>query len=69
MEDRLSNGRWGKGSRHKHAYVRFAALVAAIVRIVLSRNMRLPEIDRFFDRARKKSLKGITGVLGYDRSR
>jgi len=44
--------------------VRFAALRAAIVRIVLNRNMQQPKIDRFFDRARKKSLEGIPRVLG-----
>ncbi len=39
IEDRLSNGSWGKGSGHKDAYVRFRALVAAITRIVPRRDM------------------------------
>ena len=66
IEDRLSNERGKKGSGHKEAYVRFRALRAAIVRIVLSRNLQQPKIDRFFDCARKKSLEGNPGVLGYD---
>jgi len=44
--------------------VRFAALVAAIVRIVQSRNMQQQKIDRFFDHARKKRLEGIPPFLG-----
>jgi len=44
--------------------VRFSALRAAIVSIVQSRSMQQPKIDRFFDRARKKSLEGIPRVLG-----
>jgi len=47
--------------------VRFAALVAAIVHIVRSRDIEQTKIDRFFDSARKKSLGGIPRVLGYDR--
>ena len=64
IEDRLSNDRWWKGSEHKDAYVRFRALVAAIVCIVLNRNMEETEIDSFLAGARKKSLEGITGVVG-----
>ena len=47
--------------------MRFAALVAAIVHIVRSRDIEQTKIDRFFDCARKKSLGGIPRVLGYDR--
>ncbi len=69
IEDRLSNDRWWKGSEHKDAYVRFRALVAAIVCMVLSRNMQQSKIDWFWGRARKKSLEGITGVLAKDQRR
>ena len=44
--------------------MRFRALVAAIVCIVLNRNMEETEIDSFLAGARKKSLEGITGVVG-----
>jgi hypothetical protein len=47
--------------------VRFTALVAAIVSIVQSRNIDQTEMGPFLAGARKKSLEGIPGVLGYDR--
>ena len=43
--------------------MRFRALRAAIVSIVQSRSMQQPKIDRFFDRARKKSLGKELGAL------
>ncbi len=43
-----------KGSGHKDAYVRFAALVAAIVRIVRKWDMERTKISSFFTRAQKK---------------
>jgi len=46
--------------------VRVRALRAAIVSIVQGRNMQQPKIDSFLPRARKESLEGILGVLGYD---
>ncbi len=58
-EDRFSN-RWDtKGSRHKEAYVRFRALRAAIVRIILSRDMQQSQIDWFWGRARKKFRRAL----------
>ena len=66
--DRLSAGRGEKGSEHKEAYVRFHALVAAIVRIVQSRNIEQTEMGWFLTGARKKSLEGILRILGYDQS-
>ena len=47
--------------------MRFTALVAAIVRIVQSRNIEQTEIGWFWGCARKKSLEGIPRVLGYER--
>jgi hypothetical protein len=46
--------------------VRFAALVAAIVRIVRRRDRARSKISAFLTGARKKSLEGIPGILGYD---
>ena len=46
--------------------MRFRALVAAIMRIVQSRNIEQTEMGSFLVGARKKSLEGIPGVLGYD---
>ncbi|MBX3318979.1 MAG: hypothetical protein KF890_03800 [Nitrospira sp.] len=47
------------------AYVRFRALAAALVSILQSRNSEQTEIGLFLAGARKKSLEGILGVLGY----
>ena len=63
-EDRFSDSYNTKGSRHKEAYVRLAALPAAIVRIVQSLNIAQTEIGSFLTGARKKSLKGIPCVIG-----
>ena len=65
MEDKLSSRRCVKGSRHKHAYVRFRALGAAIVRIVQSRNIEQTEMGSFLVGARKKSLEGVTSAVEY----
>ena len=43
-----------KGSRHKDAYVRFTALVAAILRIVHRRDRARTQISSFLTCARKK---------------
>lgn len=45
--------------------MRFAALVAAIVRIVLSWNMQLPKIDRLFD-VREKNFGRHSSRSGND---
>jgi len=44
--------------------VRFTALEAAIVRIVLNRNMEQTELGSFLAGTRKKSLEGIPRILG-----
>ena len=44
--------------------MRFRALGAAIVRMVLSRNIEQTEMGSFLAGARKKSLEGIPRVLG-----
>ncbi len=44
--------------------MRFAALVAAIVRIVRRQDGERTEISSFLSGARKKSLAGIPRVLG-----
>lgn len=46
-EDRLSSKKCVTGSEHKDAYVRFLALVAAIMRIVPRRDMERTKIDSF----------------------
>lgn len=44
--------------------MRFAALVAAIVRLVQMRDTERTKISSFLTAARKKSLEGIHRVLG-----
>ena len=46
--------------------MRVAVLVAAIVRFVLRGDIGQAEIDSSLAGARKKSLEGIPGILGYD---
>ncbi len=52
--DKLSNDRGGKGSRHEDAYVRFVALVAAIVRMVWRLDTERTKISSVLTPARKK---------------
>ena len=60
---KLLNDRGGKGSRREDAYVRFAALVAAIVSMVLSRNMQQSKIDWFLAVREKKGQKAFPAFL------
>ncbi|HNP80924.1 MAG TPA: hypothetical protein PKN47_05625 [Nitrospira sp.] len=45
--------------------MRFRALVAAIMRIVQSRNIEQTEMGSFLVGARKKSLEGVTSAVEY----
>ena len=53
IEDRFCDSYNTKGSRRMDAYLRFSALVAAIVRMVLRRDLERIKISSFLTGARK----------------